>query len=43
MIGIDLPSLEYVELDKWALHGSDGDVPCSLTLRSIIDLKKDRL
>ena len=48
MIGIDLPSLQSIELYIHALNGRSGDPDCSLTMRSryqlterlILDLPK---
>ena len=33
MIDVDLPSLQSIQLGKWALEGIDDD-SCSLTMRS---------
>ena len=34
MIVIDLPSLQSIQLGKWALAGKIDDESCSLTMRS---------
>ena len=40
MIWIDLPSLQSITLDYYALFGRDDD-SCSLTLRGMIDMIRD--
>ena len=38
MIGIDLPSLQSIELGYYALQGDNSDESCSLTIRSIDEM-----
>ena len=39
MIVIDLPSLQSIQLDGYALWGKNGDASCSLIMRSMNEIE----
>ena len=39
MIVIDLPSLQSIQLGKWALCGRNDDASCSLIMRSMNEIE----